>query len=50
MYVEGNKVILELVKDRELQNETTYIIRGRVQNAAGVFTDVNVVFVTQAKE
>lgn len=48
--VEGNKAILELVKGKELKRGTTYVIKGKVQNAAGLFTDVNVVFVTQAKE
>lgn len=48
--VEGNKAILELVKGRELQNETTYVIRGRVQNADHFLTDVSVTFVTHAKE
>lgn len=48
--VKRNKGILELVKGKELKRGTTYVIKGRVQNAAGLFTDVNVVFVTQAKE
>ncbi len=48
--VEGNKGTLELVKGRELENETTYVIRGKVADAAGNSTDVSVTFVTQAKE
>lgn len=48
--VEGNKAILELVKGRELQNETTYVIRGRVRDATGNSTDVSVTFVTKGKE
>jgi hypothetical protein len=48
--VEGNKAILELVKGRELQNETTYVIRGKVRDAAGNFIDIAVTFVTKGKE
>ena len=48
--VEGNKAILELVKGRELGNETTYVIRGEVSDAAGNTTDVSITFVTKAKE
>jgi len=47
--VEGNKATLELVKGRELENETTYVIKGKVSDAAGNFTDVSVTFVTKAK-
>ena len=46
--VEGNKGILELVKGRELENETTYVIAGKVSDAAGNSTDVSVTFVTRA--
>ena len=48
--VEGNKGTLELVKGRELENETTYVIRGKVSDAAGNSTDVSVTFVTKGKE
>ena len=48
--VVGNKAILELVKGRELKNETTYVIRGKVEDAAGNATDVSVTFVTRGKE
>lgn len=48
--VEGNKGTLELVKGRELQNETTYVIRGKIQDAAGNAIDVSVTFVTKGKE
>ena len=48
--VVGNKAILELVKGRELKNETTYVIRGKVEDAAGNATDVSVTFVTRSKE
>ena len=47
--VEGNTAILELVKGRELKHETTYVIVGKVTNAAGISLDVSVPFVTQAK-
>ena len=48
--VEGNKGILELVKGRELENETTYVIAGKVSDTAGNSTDVSVTFVTKTKE
>ena len=47
--VEGNKGTLELVKGRELENETTYVIKGKVSDGAGNSTDVSVTFVTKAK-
>ena len=48
--VEGYKATLELVKGRELENETTYVIRGKVSDAAGNSFDVSVTFVTRGKE
>ncbi len=48
--VEGRKGTLELVKGRELQNETTYVIRGKVRDATGNPIDVSVTFVTKGKE
>ncbi len=48
--VEGNKATLELVKGKEIGNETTYVIAGRVSDAAGNSTDVSVTFVTKDKE
>ncbi len=48
--VVGNKAILELVKGRELKNETTYVIVGKVATAAGNSTDVSITFVTRGKE
>ncbi|RKU38474.1 hypothetical protein C6496_06605 [Candidatus Poribacteria bacterium] len=48
--VGGNKGILELVKGRELDNETTYIIAGKVSDAAGNSTDIKITFVTKGKE
>ena len=47
--VEGNKAILVLVKGRELTAETTYVIKGKVSDAAGNSTDVSVTFVTKGK-
>ena len=40
---------LELVKGRELKNETTYIIVGKVSDAVGKEYEVNITFVTKAK-
>ena len=48
--VEGYKGTLELVKGRELQNETTYVIRGKVRDATGNPIEVSVTFVTKGKE
>ena len=45
--VEGNKATLELVKGKEIDNETTYVIAGKVSDAAGNSTDVSVTFVTK---
>ena len=44
--VEGNKAILELVKGRELITEITYVIRGKVSDAAGNAREVSITFVT----
>ena len=44
--VEGNKATLELVKGKELSPETTYVIAGKVEDAAGNETDINITFVT----
>ena len=46
--VEGNIGTLELVKGKEIGNETTYVIAGKVSYAAGNSTDVSVTFVTLA--
>ena len=48
--VEGNKATLELVKGKEIGNETTYVIAGSVKDAAGNETKVSVTFVTKGKE
>ncbi|MXY27077.1 hypothetical protein F4Y59_02805 [Candidatus Poribacteria bacterium] len=48
--VEGTKGTLELVKGRELVNETVYVIAGRISDAAGNSFDVSITFVTKGKE
>ena len=48
--VDGNKGTLELVKGKEIGNETTYVIAGKVSDAAGNSTDVSITFVTKGKE
>ena len=49
-FILGNKAILEFVKGNELKNETTYVIRWKVRNAAGSATDASITFVTRDKE
>ena len=44
--IEGNKATLELVKGKELDPETTYVIAGKVEDAAGNETDINITFAT----
>ncbi len=48
--VEGNKATLELVKAKEIDNETTYVIKGKVSDAAGNETEISITFVTTVKE
>ena len=48
--VEGTKATLELVKGKEIGNETTYVIVGKVSDAAGNVTEVKITFVTKGKE
>ena len=48
--VEGNEGTLELVKGRELVNETTYVIAGKVSDAAGNSVNIKITFVTKGKE
>ena len=48
--VEGTTGTLELVKGKEIGNETTYVIAGKVTDAAGNALDVSVTFVTKGKE
>ena len=45
--VEGKKGTLELLKGKEISSETTYVIKGKVSDAAGNSTDVSVTFVTK---
>ena len=47
--IEGNKATLELVKGRELTTETTYVIKGKISDAAGNRIEVSVTFVTKGK-
>ena len=47
--VEGKKGTLELVRGKELDNEITYIITGKVEDVAGNSTDINVRFATASK-
>ena len=44
--VEGNKATLELVEGKELEPETTYVIAGKVEDAAGNETDISITFTT----
>ena len=44
--IEGNKGTLELVKGKALDPETTYVIAGKVEDAAGNETDINIIFTT----
>ena len=48
--VEGNKATLELVKGKEIGNETTYIIKGKVSDPAGNTANIFITFVTAIKE
>ena len=48
--VEGNKGTLELVKGKEIGNETTYVIAGKVADATGNETEVSITFTTKGKE
>lgn len=47
--VESNIGTLELVKGKELSNETAYVIRGKVSDAAGNEADIRITFVTKVK-
>ncbi len=47
--VEGKKGTLELVRGKELDNEITYVIAGKVSDTAGNSTDINLRFVTASK-
>ena len=48
--VESTKGILELVKGKEIGNKTTYVIVGKVADAAGNETEVSITFTTKGKE
>ena len=48
--VEGNRGVLEVVKGKEIGNETTYVIKGKVFDAAGNETEVSITFTTKGKE
>ena len=48
--VDGYTGILELVKGRELVNETTYVIAGKISDAAGNEIEISITFVTKGKE
>ncbi len=48
--VDGTTGILELVKGKEIGNETTYVIVGNVSDGAGNALEVSVTFVTKGKE
>ena len=48
--VDGTTGTLELVKGKEIGNETTYVIAGKVSDAAGNSLDVSITFVTKGKE
>ena len=47
--IAGKKGTLELVKGKELDNEITYVVAGKVEDAAGNSTDINLRFTTAPK-
>ena len=47
--VAGSIGTLELVKGKELTNETVYVITGKVSSAEGNETDIKITFVTKSK-
>ncbi len=47
--VSGKKGTLELVRGKELDNEITYVISGKVKDTAGNSTDINIRFTTAPK-
>ena len=46
---EGNKGTLELIKGRELVNETVYVIAGKIATVEGNEVEVKITFVTKGK-
>ena len=47
--VAGKKGTLEFVRGKELDNEKTYVIVGKIKDAAGNSTDINIRFTTARK-
>ena len=47
--VQGKKATLELVRGRELDNGTTYVIAGKISDAAGNETNLKITFTTESK-
>ena len=47
--VDGNKGTLELVRDKELDYEVTYVITGKVSDAAGNSTAIDITFTTASR-
>ncbi len=47
--VEGTKGTLELVPGKEIAHKTTYVIKGKVTDAAGNETEVSISFTTKDK-
>jgi len=47
--IEGTKGTLELVKGRELVNETVYVIDCKISDAKGNAIDFEIIFVTRGK-
>ena len=47
--IAGKNGTLELVKGKELDNEITYVIAGKVEDTAGNSTDINIRFTTASK-
>ena len=45
--VTGKKAILTLAAGKEIDNGTTYVIKGKVSDAAGNSTDINITFSTR---
>ena len=48
-WVGGNKAALEPVAGKEIGNETTYVIKGKVSDAAGNEAEISITFVTKVK-
>ncbi len=46
-WIDGNEAGLELVAGKEIRNETTYVIKGIVSDAAGNQTFISITFETQ---